>query len=127
MENSDFLKKKYDLHKSPEVESAAHRTEIRIGEKIPQSPSEQIQNYLNRFKEIIERKDPEKRERGMQALKTLILDKFVTKFEEIPESYHALNERILRERGQAGDWNQYSKEQKNKERRQQSEAVLSDQ
>lgn len=95
MENPSFLKKKYDLHNAPEVESASHRAEARTKEKIPQSPEARIQNYLERFKEIIERKDQKERERGIQALKKILIDKFVTKFEEIPESWHALNERIL--------------------------------
>lgn len=127
MENPDFLKKKYDLHNTPEVKKAAIRTEKQTGDKVPQAPADQIQNYLNRFKEIIERKDPADREMGMQALKKMLFEKFVTKFEEIPESWHALNERIIRERGQGGDWNTYTEEQKNTERRKQAEAVLTDQ
>ncbi len=98
MEN-DFLKKKYDLHNSPEVKSSAKRTESRTGEKVPQNPSEQIQNYLNRFREIIDRKDPEQREQGMEALKKVLYDKFIIKPEEIPESYFENQKRIAREQG----------------------------
>lgn len=105
MKGPDFLKKKYDLHKAPETESAARRTEKRINEKLPQapfdklrtSPEARIQNYLNRFKEIIERKDPEKRERGMAALKKVLYDKFVIQEENIPESYFELQKKIARE------------------------------
>ena len=127
MENPNFLKNKYNLHNAPEVEKAAKRTEIRKGEQVKQSPADLIQNYLDRFKKIVERKDPKDREMGVEALKKVLLDKFVTKFEDIPESWHNFNERVIRERGQGGDWNQYSKEQKDKERRQQAEAVLEDQ
>lgn len=127
MENPDFLKKKYALQNTPEVAAAAHRTEVRTGEKVNLSSNEGIQNYLDRFREIIERTDPTEREMGIQALKKVLLDKFVTKFEEIPESWHVLNERIIRERGQGGDWGRYSPEQKQKERHQQAEAVLADQ
>lgn len=127
MENFNFLKQKYNLHNSPEVKSAAKRTEILSGEKVPQNPTEQIENYLNRFREIIDRPDSEERKMGMEAIKKVILNKFVTKYEDIPESWHALNERIIRERGQGGDWDRYSKEDQEKERRNQSEAVLSDQ
>ena len=104
MENSNFLKQKYNLHNSPEVKSAAKRTEIRTGEKVPQNPDEQIENYLDRFHEIIDRPDSDDRKMGMEAIKKVILNKFVTKYEDIPESWHALNERIIRERGQGGDW-----------------------
>lgn len=112
--SNKLLKNKYDLHKSPEVEHAAKRTQIQTGEKVPQDPSVRIQNYFNRFHEITDRTDPEKRERGIQAIKTVLLDKFVTKFEEIPESYWRSQENILRERGQQGDYNRFSEEQKAK-------------
>ncbi|KKT93241.1 MAG: hypothetical protein UW94_C0008G0041 [Parcubacteria group bacterium GW2011_GWA2_45_14] len=99
LENPNFLKKKYDLHQSPEVESAADRTEAKAGEKLPQDPNTRIQNYLNRFKEITERTDPDKRERGIQALKTVLHDKFVIKDEEIPDSYFENQKRLAREQG----------------------------
>src|SRR3989338_1652970 len=99
MENPDFLKQKYDLHNAPEVEAAAKRAEKRVGEKVSQSPAERIQNYLDRFKEIIERKEPAKRERGIEALKQVLHDKFVIKFEEIPEGYYENQRRIAREQG----------------------------
>lgn len=127
MENNNFLKQKYNLHNTPEVKSAAKRTEIRTGEKVPQNPSEQIGNYLERFKEIIDRTDPDERARGVNALKKILLNKFVTKYEDIPESWHTLNERILREKGQGGDWASYSKADQEKERQKQAEAVLADQ
>lgn len=99
MENPDFLKRKYDLHNAPEVRAAAKRTEKRSGEKVPQNPADRIQNYLNRFKEIIERKEPAKQERGIEALKHILHDKFIIKPEEIPESYFDTQRRIAREQG----------------------------
>lgn len=99
MESPDFLKKKYDLHNAPEVEKSAERIQVRTGEHIPQDPAERIQNYLNRFKEIVDRKDPEKRERGMNALKQVLYDKFVIKPEEIPEGYFENQRRLAREQG----------------------------
>ena len=98
MENG-FLKEKYDLHNSPEVESAAERTEIRTDEKVPQNPADRIQNYLDRFTEILERKDPDKREHGIEALKRLIYSKFVITPEEIPEGYFENQRRLAREQG----------------------------
>lgn len=99
MENPNFLKQKYDLHKSEEVESAAKRTEVRSGEKVSQKPDAQIQNYLDRFKEIIDRPGGEKREQGMNALKHILYNKFVIKPEEIPESYFTTQQRLARELG----------------------------
>lgn len=51
--NPEFLKKKYDLHKAPETEKAAERTEARTGEKVPQNPADRIQNYLNRLERLV--------------------------------------------------------------------------
>lgn len=99
MENPDFLKKKYDLHNAPETEAAARRTEARTKERVPQTPEARIQNYLDRFKEIIERKEPAKRERGIEALKQVLHNKFVIKPEEIPEGYFENQRRLAREQG----------------------------
>ena len=99
MEGPEFLKKKYDLHNALEVERAAKRTEARTGEKFSQKPADRIQNYLDRFKEIIERKEPAKRERGVEALKQVLHDKFVIKPEEIPEGYYENQKRLAREHG----------------------------
>lgn len=131
MENSEvsnqLLKKKYDLHKSPEVESSAQRTLGRIGESVPQDPLARIENYLNRFREITDREDPAKREHGIEALKRLILPKFVTTFEDIPESYWVSQERIIRERGQQGDLNRFSDDEKLRWKKELSEGLLDDQ
>lgn len=99
MENPTFLKNKYNLHNAPEVESAAKRTEKRDGEKVPQNPEARIQNYLERIKEIIGRKEPAKRERGIEALKEVLHDKFIIKEEEIPEAYFENQRRLAREQG----------------------------
>lgn len=99
MENPEFLKKKYDLHTAPEVEQAARRKEKRTGERVPPKPAERIQTYLDRFQEILERPDPDKRERGMEALKRVLYDKFVIKPEDIPEAYFLNQRRLAREQG----------------------------
>ncbi len=119
-----FLKEKYDLHNSPEVESAVKRTEHREGVDIGQKPAERIQNYLDRFKEIIEREDPAKRERGMEALKHVLHEKFVIKPDEIPESYWQNLERIARERGQGADLDQVGIETL---KEQNTKAIIADQ
>ena len=99
MENHSFLKKKYDLHNAPEVKQQAERTEARSGEKVPQDPSARIQNYLDRFKEITDRKDPAERERGLEALKRILYRNNVIKPEQVPESAFLLEQRIARELG----------------------------
>ncbi len=100
MENPNlFLKKKYDLHNAPEVKRQAERTEARTGEKVPQDPFARIQNYLDRFKEITERKDLAERERGLEALKIILYRGNVIKPKDVPESAFLLEQRIARELG----------------------------
>lgn len=97
---TDFLAHKYDLHNKPEfklaVESAAARTnkrnELRAEkgeefETVGLDPDSQIQNYLHRFTEITDREDPDRRKRGLDALKRLLYHRSVIKPENIPESY----------------------------------------
>jgi hypothetical protein len=86
MENPGFLKEKYNLQDSEEVESAVERTAMRMGEEVSQKPVDRIQNYLDRFNEILDREDPDKRERGIEALKRVLHDKLVISSEEVPES-----------------------------------------
>ncbi|MEK7073481.1 MAG: hypothetical protein AAB974_03535, partial [Patescibacteria group bacterium] len=123
----EFLKEKYGLHKSPEVEEQAQRTEKRTGEKVPQDPAARIENYLDRFKEIVERTDPKERERGVEAIKHVLLKKFVTALDEIPESYWKSQEKILRERGEQGDYDRLSEEQKNALKKELAGGLLDDQ
>lgn len=133
----DFLKKKYDLHKAPETEEQAERTEHKTGEKVPQDPEARISNYLKRFSDILERPSgadlgPEEkgaptRERGVEAFKRLMFRKFVTKPEDIPESYWKSQEAIIRERGQKADYDRFSDEEKEKWKREISEGLLDDQ
>jgi hypothetical protein len=122
MENPlNFLKKKYNLHNAPEVKQSAERTTFRTGEEVAQNPAEQIQNYLDRFKEILDRKDPEQREMGLRALKKVLHNNFVIHQDQIPESYYDNQGRIAREQGH-GDI-EVTKEQK----KQLAEVVIADQ
>ncbi len=97
--NPEFLKGKYNLQNSEEVASAAKRTEVRTGEAVPEKPLARIQNYLDRFTEIIKREKPEDREHGIDALKRLLHHKFVIKPQDVPESTYLLEQRIARELG----------------------------
>ncbi len=107
-EGSDFLKEKYNLHNTPEVQAAAERTNYRNEqateegedpETIGQDPNSRIENYLHRFTEINDREDREKRQRGIEALKKVLHSNFVIKPEEVPESAFILEQRIARELG----------------------------
>ena len=109
MEGPKFLKQKYNnIQNTEEVEKAKKRTEIREGVKMSQKPEDKIQNYLDRFKEITEREDKEEltdeeneklKNRGIRALKKVLMDKYVMTEETIPESYFAREARIHREMG----------------------------
>ena len=121
---TQLLKSKYDLHKTPEVEAAAKRTLAKTGERVPQHPLARIQNYLDRFREITDREDPEAREHGMDAIKRLLHTRYVIKPDEIPESYWETQRRIIRERGQEGDLAQVDWEEL---KRQNTEAIVADQ
>ena len=97
--NPNFLKNKYNLHNTEEVRSASLRTEKRTGEKVPQKPEAQIQNYLDRFQEIINRPDENKRAQGLEALKKVLHNNLVIKPEDIPENYFKNQQRLAREQG----------------------------
>ncbi|MEK7194505.1 MAG: hypothetical protein AAB660_02350 [Patescibacteria group bacterium] len=122
--STQLLKQKYDLHKASEVDSAARRSEARTGERVPQNPLDRIQNYLNRFREITDREDPQQRERGMEAVKRLLHGKYIVKPNEIPEGYWENQRRIIRERGQEADLQHVDWEEV---KRQNTEAIIADQ
>ena len=131
MPNPNFLEKKYaDLPGSKPVERAV-RKKLRKGEKGPTAKEERVEAYLDRLEEIIKKPmgwQKEKGERGgFELLKQMILDKYVTKYEEIPESYWQAQEEEMRRRGEAADWAQASEKQREEIKRKTAEAVLTDQ
>ena len=105
----DFLKEKYGLHKSPEAELAAERTEQQTGEKVPQDPDSRIQNYLDRLERLA--LDPEKeqkkkmfgaepRPRALSLLREMIMQKYVhPNKEKMAENAARVEERAAREMG----------------------------
>ncbi|MCD8563970.1 MAG: hypothetical protein LRY44_03050 [Candidatus Pacebacteria bacterium] len=100
MENPKFLKQKYgNLHKSPEVQSAAERTEKRTGESVSENPEVRIQNYLNRFNEILNRTDKEDRQQGIEALKKVLTKELVIKAENVPYRAFELEQDIAEQWG----------------------------
>lgn len=117
MENPEFLKKKYDLHNAPEVESAARKTKRQAGESLPKDADLRIQNYLDRLERLA--LDPEKeqpssgerknkpewlqgssRPRALSLLREMIMDKYVRpNKEKMAEGAARTEERAARELG----------------------------
>src|SRR3989344_2522216 len=109
MENPDFLKAKYNLHTSPEVDSAAERTEAHTGEKVPQNPADRIQNYLDRLERLAldpnkeqrrKRFGAESRPRALSLLREMVMNKYVRpNKEKRAEGAARVEERAAREMG----------------------------
>lgn len=91
--------RRVNLEESEEVKKAVKRTEKRTGEKVEETSEAQIQNYLDRFQEILDREDPAKRERGIEALKKILHKKFVIKPDVATEVYVAYQKRQARRMG----------------------------
>lgn len=125
MKGPEFLDKKYpDLTGSKPVERAVQHIK-RKGKKAPNERSARIEAYIERISDIAVTK--RRVGTGFDLLKQKILEKYTTKQEEIPESYWNLQEKIMRERGEGGDWANASDKHKNELKKQNSEGVLADQ
>lgn len=127
-ENPRFLDKKYqDLAGSREVSRAVSVSKKEKGES-PHTRDERIEAYLERLERYFGHKEGDEYvegdERGFELLKNKILERYITKAKEIPESYY---ENIIRDSGRLGDWQHMDEAQKETFRIQNSEAVLSDQ
>lgn len=122
--SAQLLKNKYSLHNSPEVDRAVERTFLRTGEKVPQDPLGRIQNYLNRFHDILGHGGNARFEHNLDLVKARFHDRYIIKPSEIPESYWDNQRRIIRERGQGGDLAYIDWEEL---KRQNTEAVIADQ
>lgn len=83
-----------------------------------------IQNYLNRFHEIIDQDDPARKEHALDLIKGRFHQKYIIKPNEIPKSYWENQRRIIRERGQGGDLEHVNWEEL---KRQNTEAIIADQ
>ena len=104
IEGVKFLRGRFsDLHASPEAVSAAKRTSVRTGEKVSQKPEARIANYLHRFREILDRKDESKRQRGIEALKQIMHRQHVIKPEDVPQSYWNKQSEIMINQGRKAE------------------------
>lgn len=82
------------------VESAANRQEKHTGERINRSDTAAvIQSYISRFREILDRDDPAKREQGLTQLKALLHEQFLVKPENIPDAYYESIKKRHRDEG----------------------------
>ena len=110
MENPGFLKNKYnDLHKSPEVKSAANAKEVETGEKVSQNPDKQIQSYLDRLEKLV--LDPDKKQsrnmmgkeqrpRALSLLREMVMNEYVRPNKErLAEGAARVEERAARNLG----------------------------
>lgn len=111
---SQLLKDKYNLHKSPEVENAAKRTRMRTGEKVPQAPLVQIQNYLNRLERLV--LDPKKDAdypRSLSLLREMVMNKYVRpNKDKMAQGAAIVEERAARELGMDMHYGQEELEQR---------------
>ncbi len=100
MEKHPLHLKNPELQTSPEVQRAVVRDERESGEKVPNNPSERIEAYMDRLKNIFLNPDQRVRERNLEMFRDKIYDALIIKKENFPDSYFELQKRIARERGQ---------------------------
>jgi hypothetical protein len=138
--NPDFLKKFPGLGNAEEITSAKKRTEERTGQKVAGDFASLIQNYLDRFTEhrdhLAEIEDDRLRERAFDRSKAVIMEKFVTKYENIPDTYWREKDekgdmgtfyRELYEHGLSGDWANMDEEEKEKYKQDYAKTLIEDQ
>lgn len=99
--NEDFLKRfrlKHLPRREREAIESAARSAARKGEKLnPSKPETLIQNYLQRFRDLLnERPTPERRLRALEVLKEHLHQALI---KDVPESYFASLQRRHREEG----------------------------
>lgn len=85
------------LHKSEAVEKAVNRARARGG-KFEDTRINRINRYLERFKEIDSKPEPQ-RASLIEALKEILHKDVIVKPEDFPQSYFILQQKIARERG----------------------------
>ncbi|OGN00615.1 MAG: hypothetical protein A3B91_02260 [Candidatus Yanofskybacteria bacterium RIFCSPHIGHO2_02_FULL_41_29] len=122
MEKPGFLKEKYNLHNTPEVDSAAKRTEAKTKEKVSQKPEARIQNYLDRLKHLA--LDPDKKQkremfgyeprpRALSLLREMVMNKYVRpNKEKMAEGAARVEERAARELGIEAHYGEQELEQR---------------
>ncbi len=125
----EFLKEKFDLHTSEEVDAAADRREQRDGESVGPMPDERIENYLSRLESIVnpparEGGSIDRGERNVGMLRQALYSEFVIGPEDIPETYWQNQRRLIRERGQQADLDRADWDEL---KRQNTEAIIADQ
>ncbi|MBI2439330.1 MAG: hypothetical protein HYV45_01865 [Candidatus Moranbacteria bacterium] len=140
MENPNLLKNFPGLGTAPEILATKERTKKRTGENIGGNYEALVQNYLDRLSEFVEHlsgfKEGAAKKRAVEKIKSIILDKQITRYENIPENYWREKDergnrgsffREIYEQGLSGDWNEMSEKEKEKYKRQHAEVLIEDQ
>lgn len=125
---TSFISRKFPMGKDPTVLRVAQTEAARKGEQVkPNNADSLVENYLGRFRSILERPDQADKDRGITALKRVLMGQLVTKHEDIPDGYWKSYENTLRSRGQAGDYSSLSEEEREKMRQADTAPLLEDQ
>lgn len=108
VESAVFLRDRFPgLATSPEVKKIAKRKAAQSGEPIARDPQERIGSYLFYLKELVSRPDGQ----GIAELKEKLCERYVVRVEDIPDSYWQAQLRVVRNRGESGDWQDLPKEE----------------
>lgn len=114
-----FLKDRFNLHATPEVDAAARGTHDELrrdrdaadtpeeraklaaqSEQLGRSAEAKIENYLDRLLKITEYGTNADPDHGRRQLKRLLHNNYVIKEQEIPQAYFDLQGQIIENRGQ---------------------------
>lgn len=99
--SNNFLHKKLpDLQKSQDVQDSVDKHTRLTGEKVPNNPEARLDVYMDRLEKIFLNEDEATRKRNIEMLRDKIYDALIIKYEDVPDSYFELQQRVARERGQ---------------------------
>ena len=103
MKENDFLKGEIRPSRGAEKWNPPPNGRRRVlAKRYRRIPNERIQNYLDRFNEILDREDPENRERGIEGVKKLLYRiNLSSSRKRFPNGYFKNQRRLAREQGMA--------------------------
>ncbi|MDD9868262.1 MAG: hypothetical protein OXU73_02960 [Candidatus Campbellbacteria bacterium] len=91
-----------DQHLFKKIRGPAKREEVRTGEKIDK-PEEIIKVFLDRYAQVLQREDEQKRERGVEAIWRMVKRNHIIKEENISKAFNN-HLKIERDRGKDISW-----------------------
>jgi len=103
-QNPEFLRQKYQLEKSEDVERAVSRKKSREGERVRREPTEQIQAYLDRLDLVFnppqrEGSSFDRKQRNVNMMKRVMHENLIVKPEVATEGYLKHQQTMAQERG----------------------------